>query len=269
MDLTKLEHKTTESTSGGGYFGFRIALQDECEAIPMPSEENKAITADDFIFKNGKGFYPIYNEESELDLEEDPAEQVGSDAYTSKISAFFPGENTYIRQFVNEGYASKKMYVLIDNCEDMTTYLAGKGKCCAASMKAKFKSGKKASERKGWEVTVTVEGKGVMTKYEGVGAINRTFKVDANDSTPDVSRGTGTYLIAANSAATEITTLDNAVVGSLVTLKWTSDMNMSTIANGGAFHLTKDFTPVVGATLTLHVLAPGSFAERHRFVPVP
>lgn len=269
MDFLKLEHKTMESTSGGGYFGLRVALQEDCEAIPMPSLNNPGITTDDIIFKDGKGFIPFYNEDTKLQLEEDPAEVVGSDAYTSKISGFLPGENTYIRQFINEGHASKKMYVFIDSCEDMASYMIGKGMCCSASLKLKFKSGQKASEEKGWEFTATAEGKGVATKYEGIGSVNKTFPIAPDDATPDVSRGTGTYLIPANSVATEITTFDNVVVDSLVTLKWTSDANMSTIANGGAFHLKEDFTPAKGATLTLQVLASGSFSERHRFVPVP
>jgi len=267
MDLTKLKDKTTQSTSGGGYFGFRIALQEDLEAIPNSDPTSPGLTTDDFIFKAGKSWILVYAENTEYELSEEAAEMIGSDAYTSTLKGFFPGENENVRDFINLKHASKRMYILIDNCEDMASYLFGKGLCCPASLKINYKSGKKPGDAKGFEFTAKTEQLGVITKYTGVGSINNVYQFDANDTTPDVSKGTGTYLIPANTGATVITTLDNAVVGSLVTLKWNSATNMSTLADGLIFHLTEAFTPALGATLTLQVLKDDEFSERHRYIP--
>jgi hypothetical protein len=268
MDFTKLKDKTSESTSGGGYFGIRIALPEHLDAIPLPNPDNPAETIDDFIFKAGKDWIPIYAEDTEYEINEEPSDQIGSDAYTSTLKGFLPGENAAIRQFTNSGHASKKLYALIDNCEDMSSFLFGKGICCPASLKLTFKGGKKPSDPKGFEFVIKTEGKGFITKYKGVGAINKVFQIPVNETTPDVSRGTGTYLIPANPSPTSITTLLNAVIGSLVTFKWSSAMNPSVIADGVVFHLTDNFTPVPGATLTLQVLKADEFSERHRYIPV-
>jgi parallel beta-helix repeat protein len=70
------------------------------------------------------------------------------------------------------------------------------------------------------------------------------------DTTPTVG-GASTLLIAANTAPTAITQLDNGVAYQAVTLVATSATNPSTIADGGNFLLSANWTPDVDDTLTL------------------
>jgi len=267
MDLTLLEEITTQSTAGNGYSGLRIAFKDDLEAIPLPSDDDKGVISDDFIFKAGKDWLSIFSNEKEFQVTEENGEVLYQIAYTSSLNVFIPGENKFWRQFVNEGNSIKDIYVLLDSCTPLETMVMGKGKCCPARMKVNFDSGKATTDPKGFTITITVEQEGLNCKYEGVGAANATFQIGVDETTPDVSKGTATYLLPENTGATEITTLANAVIGTLVTLKWQSTTNHSTLTSGVVFQLAGAFTPATGATLTLQVTTAGTFAERHRHLP--
>jgi len=268
LDTTKLIDRSTMSRTGGGYTSFRFAPKDWLEIIPSPDPLNKSKITSDFVFKAGKSWIYIYTDDTEFELSENQADGMNNDGFTSELKGFFPGENAYLREFINEGTSSIAGYALIDSCTDITSLGLGKGKCCPASLKINFKSGKKISDPKGWEFSIKVEQQGVNCFYEGVGAMNQSFYITADDATPDVSRGTATYLIPANTVPTAITGLDNAVVGSLITLQWTSATNASTIASGATFQLAGTFTPSAGAKLVLQVTTSSTFAERFRYIPV-
>ena len=78
---------------------------------------------------------------------------------------------------IKEGFVGLEGYALIDNCKEISTFAFGKGKCCAADFKIKFKSGKKTTDSKGWEFTLKIEQEGVSCFYEGVGAINVSYPI--------------------------------------------------------------------------------------------
>jgi len=266
---TSLKTKTTMSTSGGGYTEFRFAPKDWFEAIPLPDTDNPGKIVNDFVFKAGKDWIYVYTDDTEFDLNEEPSDNRNSNGYTSTLTGFFPGESTFLREMLNissENYTTN-VYALLDNCKEISTLAFGKGKCCSAMLKFKFVSGKKTPDPKGWEFTLTIEQDGPNCHYEGVGAMNETFSVAADDATPDVSQGTATYLLPENTAANAITALDNAVKGSLITLKWNSTTNHSTIANGATFQLSAAFTPDTGAILVLQATTTSTFAERYRYIP--
>jgi hypothetical protein len=219
------------------------------------------------VFKAGKDWIYVYTDDQEFDFTETAADVRNSDAYTSELKGWIPGENTYIRQMINEGISTVDVYVMLDNCKEISTLSLGKGQCCPAQFKVNFKSGKKVGDQKGFEFSIKIEQEGISCHYDGVGAMNQTFTFAADDATPDVSQGTATYLIPANTAACEITDLDNAVQGSLITLKWTSATNASTIVSGATFQLAGAFTPAVGAILVLQATTGSTFAERYRYIP--
>ncbi len=266
FDPTILKKKTVASKAGGGYTSFRLALKEWFDVVPLPDVDNSGKISNDYIFLDGYDWIYIYTDDKEFDLNEDPAES--GDGYTSVLTGFFPGENPYMRQFINDGLAGEDVYALLDNCNEISTLSVGKGKCCPAKLKIKFKSGKKTADVKGWEFTLSVEQEGVNCHYEGVGAMNTTYMITPDDATPDVSKGTAIYRLPENSGVNEITALDNAVQGSLITLQWDSDTNHSTISNGAVFQLAGDFTPVNGAILILQATTSGTFAERYRSIPV-
>jgi hypothetical protein len=268
LDVTKLADRTEGSRAGGGYTSFRFAPKSYLDVIPNADPTNKAKITSDFVFKAGKGWIYIYTTDDEFDFNETASDVRSNEGYVSELKGVFPGENTNIRQFINEGISSIDGYVLLDNCNEISSIAIGKGKCCPGTLKINFKSGKKTSDMKGWEFTFKSEQEGVSCHYEGVGAMNQVFTFAADDATPDVSHGTAVYRIPANTAATAITALDNAVVGSLITLEWTSATNASTIANGATFQLAGAFTPAVGAKLVLQATTASTFAERYREIPV-
>jgi len=268
MNLDLLNTETTESTSGGGYFGIRFLPFKDAKIIPVPDMNNKAITSNDFVMIDGAyGWIHFNSEEDKITFSEEAKEDGVS--YDVTLAGFSSGENTNIRQFINEQTVKLKGYALFDNCEENNTKLIGKGKCCPATLIfTKFEGGEKGSDTKGWTFEIKVEGqKGVSTNYKGVGAFSQEYLVTPNDASPDVSKGTATYLLPENIGNNVITTLDNAVQGSLITLKWESTINHSTLANGTVFQLTSDFTPTNGAILVLQATSKNTFAERYRQIP--
>ncbi len=267
LDLTKLADRTTLSRSGGGYTSFRFAPKEYFDVIPLPDVDNLALISNDYVFKAGKDWIYIYTDDYEFDFKETPVDARNSEGYAVELSGFCPGENSYLRQFINEGISSLDGYALLANCKEVKTLAIGKGSCCPASLKFTFESGKKSSDQKGWKFTLKADQEGVSCHYEGVGAMNQVYTLAADDATPDVSQGTATYRIPANTAPTEITDLDNAVQGSLITLEWTSATNPSTITSGATFQLAGTLTPELGTILVLQATTTSTFAERYRYEP--
>jgi hypothetical protein len=87
----------------------------------------------------------------------------------------------------------------------------------------------------------------------------------ADDATPSVAQHTKLITVA-NAAATAITTIDDAVVGVPITIKWGNATNAPTIAKSGNFSLiTAAITaPAVGDTLVVVKRSDGKFLEMSR-----
>jgi len=266
MELNKLEEKTQQSTSGGGYTSFRWAPKDDFLVVPLPDADNKALISNDYVFKPGKGWIYFQTEDKEFDLNE--KKDGDGDGYTSVLTGYSKGENIHLRQFINEGINIVEGYALLDNCFERSTMSFGKGKCCASKLDFDFASGKKTSDKKGWNLNLSIEQNGVNCFYVGVGAMTEAFSVAVDDATPDVSKGTATYVLPENTVPTVITALDNAIAGSLITLQWNSTTIHSTLTSGAVFQLAGAFVPTEGAVLVLQATTSGTFAERYRNIPV-
>jgi len=267
FEIDSLEELSEQSKSGGGYTGIRFAPRSWLTIIPLPDTDNPELTSNDFVFKPGKDWIHIFVDDYETEAPEESGDSRFNNSFTSTCNFHVPGDNNFIRKAINEGVFNEAGYLLIDNCKDRETTLMGKGKCCAGTMKISFESGKKASDKKGWNFTFTVEQEGVNTKYKGVGAMTEQFAVNPDDATPDVSKGTATYVLPENSAPVEISDLDNAIQGSLIALKWNSTVNHSTITSGNKFQLAGAFVPAKGAILVLQATTNSTFAERYRKLP--
>ena len=83
------------------------------------------------------------------------------------------------------------------------------------------------------------------------------------DATPDVDSCV-VLTTSANTGATEITDLDNPVVGGIYLLIGGSATNSSTITDGGNFALSANWTASVDETLTLFVQADNDYIEVSR-----
>jgi len=268
MDTTKLADKTTKSTAGGAGSRVRIALKKELQYIPEPSIDNAAIVKDDFVFKTGKDWIDIWVNDKKNQLVEEANDIRFNNGYTGTLTAFSPGDNLFLRQFINEGLVTEECYVLIDSCKDKSTLLVGKGECSPVNMKINYDSGASSADEKGFTITFGIDQEGVACEYQGVGAKNAVYMLQPDDATPDVSHGTATYILPGlNNQLTEITMLGNAVPGSLITLKVEAAQDQSYIVNGGAFQLTDDFSPDGGeAILVLQATTASTFAERYRSI---
>jgi len=88
----------------------------------------------------------------------------------------------------------------------------------------------------------------------------KSVTIPADDTTPDVSGG-NIFVTSANTGATEITDLDNPVVGQLVLLVGGSDTNSSTIADSSPFALSAAWTASADDTLLLYVRADNDYVE--------
>ena len=73
----------------------------------------------------------------------------------------------------------------------------------------------------------------------------------ADDTTPSVAN-INVLKIPANTTATAITQLDDAIAGQVVTIIITSGTNPSRITDGGNFKLSATFAPNIDDTLTLY-----------------
>ncbi len=91
----------------------------------------------------------------------------------------------------------------------------------------------------------------------------KTCTIADGDATPDVS-GCHVLTTSANTGATEITDLDNPVVGGIYIIIGGSATNSSTITDGGNFALSAGFTASVDETLTLFVQADNDYIELTR-----
>jgi hypothetical protein len=91
---------------------------------------------------------------------------------------------------------------------------------------------------------------------------NYYLGMDANDTTPSVINHTSLVTVA-NSQATAITNIDDAIVGQTIRLKWAAGTNMPTIAKSGNFSLlTSAITsPEVGNILYVMKRSDGKFLQ--------
>ena len=90
------------------------------------------------------------------------------------------------------------------------------------------------------------------------------ISMDANDTTPSVLNHTSLVSVA-NTAATAITDIDDAVVGQEIRLKCGNATNAVTIAKAGDFSLlSAAWTPAVGDILILKKRSDGKFVEIDR-----
>jgi len=102
------------------------------------------------------------------------------------------------------------------------------------------------------------DGKFIELKREA--ATSDAIAFTADDVTPDVAAG-DTFITVANSVATAITNLDNAVTDKVYTIYGGSSSNAATIANSGNFVLTAAMTLSAGTYIQLQKADDGLFYE--------
>lgn len=274
MELTndikaKLAIKTSETASGGGFMNFRFAKKEWLDKAPVPPASNQGVVNENFVFKSGFDFVPVSGAIKEFDFNEEANDGYGVDAVSSTFEGMIDADEATVRDLVNSlRLNASDVYVLVDHCKLQRTYIFGTGFCCPAKLKIGFKSGKANTDMRHFPFKLTVEDSGLVPIYKGIGAISREFSVLPGVTALDVSTGEGTYVLPENASTPNVlTTLNNAQVDKVYSLKWASTTKHTTLADGAVFHLASAFTPATGAILTLRALKVNEFVEIGRYIP--
>jgi len=261
MDFTELKEKPGGPISGGGWDKVYFCLaSDLVSSLPNRDAGNKAVISDDIVFKTDKGWNPLYVTKDKQSINEVGNDLRDNDGYSSTFIGSHPGMKQAMRQFISE-YGSEEFYLLIFNCGAQYPILFGR-QCQPASLKAEVASGSKSDEEVMNTLTFTSNGPYLSAIYKGVFTAGQGV-IAADDDTPDVSVGTQ-FITSANTGATDITDLDNPVVGSTITIFGGSDTNSSTITAAGNFSLTALMTLAVGTWIQLYVRADDDYVELAR-----
>jgi len=109
-------------------------------------------------------------------------------------------------------------------------------------------------------ITLVKRSDGKFIEVARTTAATAALAFSANDTTPSVEGGTE-FVTNANTQATAITKLDDAVVGTIYTIHGAGSTNASTIANSGNFVLTAAMTLSNGKWIQLIAINGGKFAE--------
>jgi len=260
MDLSQLKTKPTGPNMGGGWNKVQIANAADVLQFPDRDAGNKAVISNDIVFKTGKGWETLYLTKDKMKLNEKGSGKRDNDSNTTTFTAKYPGIGDLIRQFISE-HGSDEFYLLINKCDSDYPILVGR-KCNPAFLDYEYDSGEAAADDNDNTLTFVSTGPYTSAKYKGAITAGQTVFA-ADDATPDVSVGTQ-FITSANTAATEITDLDNPVVGSTITILGGSNTNSSTIADGGNFSLTAAMTLSLGSFITLFVRADDDYVELSR-----
>jgi hypothetical protein len=260
MNFDLLKTNTAGNNAGGGINKVYFALADDILNFPDRDAANKAVISGNITFKTGKGWNLLYTTKGEQEIKETGNDTRDNNAYSTTFDAYHPGLAEPFRQFISEN-GHKEFYVLVFDCEEAYPKLIGR-KCAPAMLKVDVASGKAVGDKKGNTMTFTSEGPYLAAIYKG--AFNPANTVIlADETTPDVADGVS-FVTSANTGATEITDLLNAVVGSTIMLQGGSNTNPSTINDGGNFSLTATMTLSTGSFINLFVRGAHDFVELTR-----
>jgi len=112
-------------------------------------------------------------------------------------------------------------------------------------------------------ITLYKRGAGDIIDMGRTTASTDAIALAADDTSPSVAAGTS-FITIANTGATAITTLDDAVAGETYTIYGGSDADSSTIADAGEFDLTAGMTLDLGSYIVLYARATDDFLELAR-----
>ena len=117
--------------------------------------------------------------------------------------------------------------------------------------------------KKGEILRVMKRSDGKFIEIERATAPGDSYEFPADETTPSV-QGATVFVTNANTQATAITDLTDAVPGTVYTIHGAGSDNASTIANAGNFSLSADMTLKAGSFIRLVKAADGKFYEVER-----
>lgn len=259
MDLTKLANKPAAPNISGNYQRILIALKEDVLTMPSRNPSNVVEIVDDVVFRPGKSWIAMYSTAETSSLNEKGSENPDNDNVTSVFKFRVGGYDEYRKQFIAE-HGTKDMYALIQKCGQTYPTIIG-DHCSVAKLSWVFEEDEKPDGVQGVTFTLTRNGAYPCALYKGAVTNNNIFAAD--DATPSVADGS-IFMTGTNTAACAITSLDDAVVGSTITILGGGGTNASTIANSGNFTLTAAWTATAGTYIVLYVRGATDFVELER-----
>jgi hypothetical protein len=262
MDLTKLKNRPLGAIVGGGFNTVYFAVDEWLVDgnLPERNTDNKAVISTDVVFKTGYGWTPLYMTTQKQKFIEKQSDKADNDNVTKTFTGFHPGFKEAFRQFVAE-YGKKKLVFLVYKDGEDYPFMIGQ-RNNFARLSVESDSGESGDDDAGNKLTAVFDGPYLAPIYKGAFNPGETI-LAANATTLDASKGSY-FLTAANTAATALAGITNAVVGQDIIIQGGSSTYPTSISNSGSFHLTDDMSLTIGSYIKLRVRGASDFVELER-----
>lgn len=246
----------TQNAGSGGNRKDRVVFIDLDDVQTFPARDAAGVRiTDNIVMKAGKYGVEVYGTITTMSdgftTEGDPDKR----GFMPNVSFEHPGDSLEILEFI-QNWTNKNIAVILQKCDGTIKKLYGSP--CAPLQLNPEAVNSNEENRNTLALESIVKSQSVPAIYEGtITLATATGVFAADDATPSVANGTGRYELTANTAANEITELDDASNGQLYTLVGMGGSNPSTVTASGDFILANGttWTATSGATLTVRAMA--------------
>lgn len=234
----------------------KVVFIDLDDVLVFPSRDAKGVRiTDNIVMKPGKYGVEVYGTITTMSdgysTEGDPDKR----GFMPNATFEHPGDELEIMEFI-QNWTNKNIIAVFQRCDGGPAKLFGEP-CAPMQLNPEGLSSNEEN-RQTLALEAIVKSGSVPAVYEGtITLATATGTFAADDATPSVANGSGQYELADNTAANEITSLDDAVNGGLYTLVGMGGSNPSTVTASADFILANGttFTATSGATLTVRAMA--------------
>jgi hypothetical protein len=160
-------------------------------------------------------------------------------SFKHNVDTMHPGDSKDILELI-QNWTNANAGVIVEKCSGGSTRLYG-DPCHPLQLKATGQDDGLRGQQLLWE------GVGTISKVPAIYEGNLTLEsplaiVAADDTTPSVALGAGQYQLSENTAATEVSTLDDAEHEEIYSLLGSGGANTSSITSAGDFALKDGIT---------------------------
>jgi hypothetical protein len=238
------------SPGKGGDKKDRIILVDADDLVSEASRDAKGIViTGNHVFKAGAYAIQMYVTQNSVSGTPRSEGEIDSEGIIQELIFAHPGSSKEIRE-MRANWLHRNIIAFVEKCSDGS--IDQYGASCAPLRMAFEAPDNNEMNRTTFTLTSAVKGPDVAI-YEGTLTLAEPAAlVDADETSIDLTAGSGEYQLTDNAAATEITTCTNAVDGLVFTLIGSGGSNPATITDANDFILKNGatWTGLAGATIT-------------------
>lgn len=240
-----------------------ITIFQHRDVSSFPARDTKGVKiTDNIVMSSNKNMIKLEVTPGTVDFEGAAEGDADARAVIQKLVGDAPGYELELAEFIQNNL-NENLGAILEFADGSTPLYFG-DEAAPLQLTPTIK-GNKDKISSGVSLESTQKGP-VIGHYYGTMTYATDNAIAADDATPSVAAGTGRYVIpATNAAAVEITSLDDATAGMIITLIG-SGGEVSTINAAGEFILEGDvsWSSTAGATITFEVFAADVFIERSR-----